>query len=107
MAFNRYDLLLTPTLPSRVPDGADSDIEVEIEVGGGIETRTSALTRLVNPWNLAALPAGSLPVAEDSGGAPISMQIVGPPFSDWKLLDVMALVEESFGGPWATVAPAG
>ena len=103
--FAGYDMLLTPTLPCRVPDGSDAHLEATIEVGGATETRTSALTRLVNPWNLAAVPAGSQPVARDPGGAPISVQVIGPPFSDWRVLDVMELIETSTGGPWDTVGP--
>ena len=105
--FDAYDLLLTPTLPCRIPDSSAADREAQIEVGGEVETRTSALTRLVNPWNLAAAPAGSQPVARDSGGGPISVQLIGPQFSDWKVLDVMEFIEESLGGPWDTVAPSG
>lgn len=103
--FESYDVLLTPTLPCRVPGGAAPHLEVEIEVGGAVETRTAALTRLVNPWNLAAVPAGSLPVGSDSDGGPISTQVVGPPFSEWKLLDLMESIEGSLGGPWDTAAP--
>ncbi|HJR91005.1 MAG TPA: amidase [Acidimicrobiia bacterium] len=103
--FGIYDLLMTPTLPCRIPSGAAADCEVDIEVGGVTETRTSALTRLVNPWNLAALPAGSLPIGRDSGGAPISLQVIGPQFSDWKILDVMQWIEGALGGPWDTAAP--
>lgn len=105
--FAEYDLLITPTLPCRVPDGSADHLEADIEVGGAVETRTSALTRLVNPWNLAAAPAGSQPIARDSGGAPISLQIIGPPFSEWKILDVMEFIEGALGGPWDTVAPVG
>jgi aspartyl-tRNA(Asn)/glutamyl-tRNA(Gln) amidotransferase subunit A len=105
--FTGYDLLITPTLPCRIPDGSAAHLEAEIEVGGAVETRTSALTRLVNPWNLAAAPAGSQPVARDSGGGPISVQLIGPQLSDWKVLDVMEFIEESLGGPWDTVAPSG
>lgn len=100
-----YDILLTPTLPCRVPDGSTPNVEVDLDVGGATETRTSALTRLVNPWNLAALPAGTLPIARDEGGAAVSLQVVGPPFSDWKVLDVMEFVEDALGGPWDTVCP--
>jgi aspartyl-tRNA(Asn)/glutamyl-tRNA(Gln) amidotransferase subunit A len=105
--FTGYDLLMTPTLPCRIPHGSAAHLEAEIEVGGVVETRTTALTRLVNPWNLAAVPAGSQPVGSDSGGGPISVQIIGSPFSDWKLLDVMEFLEASLGGPWDTVAPPG
>ena len=103
--FADYNVLLTPTLPCRVPDGSAADVEVDIEVGGAFETRTSALTRLVNPWNLAAVPCGTLPVGRDSDGAPISMQVIGPQFSEWKLLDIMQYLERLLGGPWDTVDP--
>jgi aspartyl-tRNA(Asn)/glutamyl-tRNA(Gln) amidotransferase subunit A len=103
--FEEVDFLLTPTLPCRVPDGSTPDVEVELDVGGATETRTSALTRLVNPWNLASLPAGTLPIARDDGGAAVSLQVVGPSFSDWKILDVMEFVEDALGGPWDTVSP--
>lgn len=105
--FADYDVLLTPTLPCRVPDGSAAHLEEDINVGGVVETRTSALTRLVNPWNLAAVPCGSQPVDRDSGGAPISMQFIGPQFSEWKLLDIMEYLEGLLGGPWDTVYPAG
>jgi aspartyl-tRNA(Asn)/glutamyl-tRNA(Gln) amidotransferase subunit A len=105
-AFDRYDLMITPTLPCRVPEAASAEREMVIEVGGVKESRTSALTRLVNPWNLAAVPAGSLPVTMDSGDAPISVQVVGPAFSDWKVLDAMEFLEAAVGGPWDTVASA-
>lgn len=104
--FSEYDVLLTPTLPCRVPDGSAAHLEEEIDVGGVVETRTSALTRLVNPWNLAAVPCGSQPVGRDSDGAPISMQLIGPQFSEWKLLDIMEYLEGLLGGPWDTVGPA-
>jgi len=105
-AFAVYDVLLTPTLPCRVPDGSAAHVEVEMDVGGDVESRTSALTRLVNPWNLAAVPCGSQPVGRDSDGAPISMQFIGPQFSEWKLLDIMQYLEGLLGGPWDTVGPA-
>lgn len=103
--FSHHDVLLTPTLPCRVPDGSAPHLETEIEVGGALETRTSALTRLVNPWNLAGCPAGTVPIGRDDGGGPISLQVVGPAFSDWQVLDVMEWVEASLGGPWDTVPP--
>lgn len=105
--FDDYDLILTPTLPCRVPDASDSHLEADIEVGGAIESRTSALTRLVNPWNLSGSPAGTVPVARDGDGAPISVQVVGGAFSDWTVLSVMELIESALGGPWDTVAPPG
>ncbi|MEX1271165.1 MAG: amidase family protein, partial [Acidimicrobiia bacterium] len=103
--FESFDFLLLPTLPCRIPDAGDAHREADITVGGESETRTSALTRLVNPWNLAGLPASSQPVARDSDGAPISLQFVGPAFSDWRMLDLMEFVESATGGPWDTARP--
>lgn len=103
--FDDYDLILTPTLPCRVPDASDSHLEADIEVGGAIESRTSALTRLVNPWNLSGSPAGTVPVARDADGAPISVQVVGRAYSDWTVMSVMEFIESAVGGPWDTVAP--
>ena len=100
-----FDVLMTPTLPCRVPSGDRVAEEADIEVNGVHEARTAALTRFVNPWNLAGVPAGSLPVGRDSQGGPISVQVIGPAFGDWKVLDVMAFIEESVGGPWDTVPP--
>lgn len=100
-----FDVLMTPTLPCRVPSGDGVAEEAAIEVNGVNEARTTALTRFVNPWNLAGVPAGSLPVGRDSQGGPISVQVIGPAFGDWKVLDVMAFIEGSVGGSWDTVAP--
>lgn len=102
---SEFDVLITPTLPCRVPSGDGVEEEAAIEVNGVNEARTTALTRFVNPWNLAGVPAGSLPVGRDSQDGPISVQVIGPAFGDWKVLDVMALIEGSVGGPWDTVPP--
>lgn len=102
-----WDVLLTPTLPCIVPSGSSAHVEADIDVGGVREARTSALTRLVNPWNLAAVPCGSQPVGRDSDGGPVSMQFIGPQFSDGKLLDIMQHLEGLTGGPWGTADPHG
>ncbi len=35
----------------------------------------------------------------------ISMQFIGPQFSEWKLLDIMQYLEGLLGGPWDTAVP--
>lgn len=102
-----FDMLILPTLPCRVPSSKDQNQEVDVEVGGILEPRTSALTRLVNPWNLAAVPAGSLPISVDSDGGAMSLQVVGAPFADGFVLDVMEYLERAFGGPWDTATSPG
>lgn len=95
------DVLLLPTLPTRVPGvGAD-----RVKVAGSEESTTIALTRLVNPWNLVGAPAGSIPAGCDTDGGPVGIQVVGQVGHDRTVLRAMSLVEELLGGPWATVPP--
>jgi aspartyl-tRNA(Asn)/glutamyl-tRNA(Gln) amidotransferase subunit A len=61
----RYDLLLTPTLPGSVP-----------RLG---ERSEGSLTV---PFNLTQQPAASVPCGFDKGGLPVGLQIVGPPHRD-------------------------
>lgn len=80
------DVLVTPTLPCRVPPvGAE-----RIEVAGREEPTVLALTRMTNPWNLSGVPAGSVPAGWDRGGAPVGVQVVGHPFAEAQILEVMA-----------------
>lgn len=100
-AFAHVDVLCTPTLPCRSPRvGAE-----EVEVGGKVESVVSALTRFTNPWNLAGLPAGSVPAGEDRDGAPVGVQVVGAWWDEVTVLRTMAVLEAAGGGPWAS-APA-
>jgi aspartyl-tRNA(Asn)/glutamyl-tRNA(Gln) amidotransferase subunit A len=97
--FTIVDVLLTPTMPCRVPPvGVDP-----IEVDGRAQPVVAALTRLTNAWNLAGVPAGSVPMATDSGGAPIGMQVIGPWHAEPRVLDVMAALERLSAGPLPAV----
>lgn len=100
-AFAGVDVLVTPTLPCRVPP-VDTD---PIVVGGVEEAVTTAMTRLTNPWNLAGVPAGSVPADLDAGGAPVGIQVVGPWFSEATVLAAMSTVETVCGGPWPVARP--
>lgn len=100
-AFADVDALLTPTLPCRLPP-VDTD---PIVVGGVEEAVTVAMTRFTNPWNLAGLPAGSVPAGLDGGGAPVGVQVVGAWFAEPTVLAGMAAVERLSGGPWPPERP--
>lgn len=97
------DALVTPTLPCRAPPvGTDP-----VVVGGRPEPVVSVMTRFTGAWNLAGVPAGSVPAGTDSSGAPVGVQVIGPWFAEPTVLAVMAVVEELRGGPWPIVpAPA-
>lgn len=71
--FDRYDLLLTPTLATPAfevghnvpPDGRFGDDWVD-------------WTPYSYPFNLALLPAASVPCGQTRAGLPVGLQIVGP-----------------------------
>lgn len=99
--FADVDVLCTPTLPCRVPVIATDPVTVE----GVHEPVVSAMTRLTGPWNLAGIPAGSVPAGVDRDGAPVGVQVVGPWFGELRVLAVMAAVERLRGGPWPAAGP--
>lgn len=97
--FAHVDVLVIPTLPCRAPPaGADA-----VTVDSQAEPVVSALTRLTSPWNLAGVPAGSVPAGVDADGAPVGVQVVGPWFAERRVLAAMRAVESLRGGPWSTV----
>ena len=46
----------------------------------------AASWRLTYPWNLAGLPAISLPCGLDKNGLPIGLQLAGRPFDEMTVL---------------------
>ena len=98
--FAEVDVLILPVLPCRVP-AVDART---VDVDGHAEQVATALTRLSTPWSLTGLPAGAVPVATDTGGAPIAMQVVGRWGAEDQVLAAMALLERVAGGPWPAVS---
>ena len=82
----RYDALLSPGVAWEAPaedpaiDGAD----------GYGEMLCSA------PTNLCGLPSLVLPCGQGEGGMPVSLQLIGPPDSDERLLQIGAALELAF-----------
>jgi aspartyl-tRNA(Asn)/glutamyl-tRNA(Gln) amidotransferase subunit A len=101
--FAVVDVLCMPTLPCRVPT-VDTD---PVVVDGVAEPVVSAMTRLTGVWNLAGVPAGSVPAGHDADGGPIGVQVVGPWWGDRRVLDVLGQIERGRGGPWPAVEPTG
>jgi aspartyl-tRNA(Asn)/glutamyl-tRNA(Gln) amidotransferase subunit A len=85
-AMQRVNALVLPTLPiSAIPvEQADQDIQID----GITENATTALLRLTMPFNLAGLPAVSLPCGFTTGGLPIGLQLVGKPFEESMILRI-------------------
>lgn len=86
-AWERYDLLVSPTSPTTA-----------FRLG---EKLTDPLTMYMSdictiPVNLAGIPAISIPCGL-SGGLPVGFQIMGPPLQESKVLDVAYAMESAIG----------
>lgn len=76
-AFERYDLLVSPTCPTTAfPLGA--------KAGDPMEMYLSDVYTV--PVNIAGLPAMSIPCGYDEDGLPIGLQLIGRPFEEGTLL---------------------
>lgn len=90
--FEQVDVLLLPTTPITAPEiGART-------VAWGIheEPVDAALVRLTAPFNLAGLPAMSVPCSIDDRQLPIGVQVVGRWNDEGRVLAVGRLVEELY-----------
>ena len=74
--FSHVDLLAMPTVGFPAPLVSDSPDMI---------AATHRLTRLCTPWSFAGLPAISVPCGFVDG-MPIGLQLVGPPWSEARLL---------------------
>jgi amidase len=66
----RYDALLTPTVGAPAPKGLESTGD----------------PYFCAPWSAAGMPAIALPSGLDEEGLPLSIQLVGAPFAEARLL---------------------
>jgi aspartyl-tRNA(Asn)/glutamyl-tRNA(Gln) amidotransferase subunit A len=83
--FESYDFLITPTAAIAAPT---------IEGHDAVE-QAGQLTRFTAPFNLAGLPALSLPCGFTKGGLPIGLQIVSRPWADAKVLNAGYAFEQA------------
>jgi aspartyl-tRNA(Asn)/glutamyl-tRNA(Gln) amidotransferase subunit A len=93
-AFAGADVLLCATM--RVPAPAIGASRVDI--GGKSYALHTAVTNLTLPFNLAGLPAISIPWTLSTDGVPICLQVIGPRGRDWRTLAVAQRLEAA--APW-------
>jgi aspartyl-tRNA(Asn)/glutamyl-tRNA(Gln) amidotransferase subunit A len=93
--FERYDLLLTPTLACR-PFAAG--LERPQEIAGQPLAHAAAWIPFTYPFNLTGQPAASVPCGFTSDGMPAGLQIVGRRFADATVLRAAAAYEAL--APW-------
>ena len=84
-AFKKYDVLLTPTSPTvafKIGERSNNPLEMYLA------------DICTVPVNIAGLPAISIPIAVDSNGMPIGMQLIGNRFEEEKILNVAYTLEQ-------------
>ncbi len=97
--FERYDLLLTPTMPLE-PFAAEGPIPKEVEgepLGGWIVTFTA-------PFNFTGHPAATVRAGFTDSGLPVGLQIVGERHRDDLVLQASRAYEQA--RPWNDRWPA-
>ena len=98
--FADVDVLLTPTLAQPAVDATGWPAR-----GWRASVLASvAFAPFTGAWNVAGLPALTVPVARADGGHPVGAQLVGPPGSEARLLGLARLVERE--RPWPRHARA-
>jgi aspartyl-tRNA(Asn)/glutamyl-tRNA(Gln) amidotransferase subunit A len=97
--FERYDLLLTPTVACRpFAIGLDGPGEV-----AGKAVTSYGWIPYTYPFNLTGQPAASVPCGFTKDGLPIGLQIVGRRFDDATVLRAAAAFERA--RPWTNARP--
>ena len=87
-AFHKYDMILAPAAPSTAPEiGKSLSDPLKMYLS---DIYTTAI-------NLAGLPAISVPVAMDSKGLPVGLQLVGDCFGEKKILNAAYGLEKLRG----------
>jgi aspartyl-tRNA(Asn)/glutamyl-tRNA(Gln) amidotransferase subunit A len=103
--FDRFDLLVSPTLPVA---GLPADFRVGIDeiVIEGTRTNSTRIgwSSYVYPFNLTGHPALTVPSGFGREGVPLGLQLVGPWWSDSDLYRIGAMLERI--APWRAERPA-
>ena len=99
-ALTTYDLIAMPTVPMPAPKQGVETMEI-----GGVETSPrEALIRITRVFNVARLPAVSVPCGFSPEGLPLAFQLGGPPFEDGRVLRAAHAYQGATG--WHTKRPA-
>ena len=95
--FESTDILLMPTL-ARAALPLRNNLFDPVEIDGQMlpEVR-AAWFPYTMPFNLSGHPAVSIPVSRGELGLPLSVQLVGRPHEDARLLEIAALLEADTG----------
>jgi Asp-tRNA(Asn)/Glu-tRNA(Gln) amidotransferase A subunit family amidase len=95
--FDRYDLLLSPTLPVA---GVDAGVTIPPGLAGRNLVTWVCYTY---PFNLTGQPAASIPAGFTAEGLPVGLQLVARPWREEDLFAAAAALESA--QPWADRRP--
>jgi aspartyl-tRNA(Asn)/glutamyl-tRNA(Gln) amidotransferase subunit A len=87
----RFDLLLTPTIPI----GAPRIGQATVTWPSGSEPAPESMIRFTAPFNLSGHPVCAVPVGRSSEGMPASIQLVGRHFAEETVLQAAAALEQA------------
>ena len=85
------DVLVCPTMRTPAPKAGASGVTI----GGKSYALHTGVTNFTQPFNLAGLPAISLPWTTSKDGVPIAIQLVGRRGDDWRLLAIAQRLEQA------------
>ncbi|MEO5711678.1 MAG: amidase [Nocardioidaceae bacterium] len=94
--FETYDVLLTPSMP--VPAFSTEVTGPATIDGTPVDPFFDDWCMLALPANLTGMPACALPTGMTEDGLPVGMQVMGPRWSDARVLAVAAALERV--APW-------
>jgi aspartyl-tRNA(Asn)/glutamyl-tRNA(Gln) amidotransferase subunit A len=95
--FDRYDLLLSPTMP--IPAAYAEPRDDDLPHAGN----SWSWVVYTYPFNLTKNPSASIPCGFD-GGLPIGLMVTGPLYDDLSVLQACRAYEAAAGQPWPTPA---
>jgi aspartyl-tRNA(Asn)/glutamyl-tRNA(Gln) amidotransferase subunit A len=95
--FDRYDLLLSPTLPV-------AGVEAGVAIPAGLEDRNIVTWACYTyPFNLTGQPAASIPAGFTASGLPVGLQLVARAYREEDIFTAAAALEAA--RPWAQRRP--
>jgi aspartyl-tRNA(Asn)/glutamyl-tRNA(Gln) amidotransferase subunit A len=101
--FDRFDLLLTPTMPIPAFEAGRLSPDA-MQVPAGSLMSFPDYSPFTYPWNITGQPAASVPCGFTREGLPVGLQIVGRRFADATVLRAAAAFEQA--RPWNEKRPS-
>jgi aspartyl-tRNA(Asn)/glutamyl-tRNA(Gln) amidotransferase subunit A len=91
--WEQADVLFTPTTPTSAPRIGQTTTTID----GHTEDVRLMATKFLRGINVLGWPALAMPCGLDSAGMPVSLQILGKPFEEARILRVGAALEDASG----------